>query len=183
MSYPCEEPVELSVVLFLFLLSTLGVFLTLLLLLLLLPWLLWLPWLLLLLSTREDLLLWTLFCDLVAGMLSRGVSREVRRDLPGPCLWFGPYGLVASLLAGDLKFNFVTFVKKKDFHCRIRIRTRIPNPMDTWYYAEVFPLHRLRLGFGFGFRFLSWMVTVPILGTDLHPRDRSLSQLYMSQLP
>ena len=42
----------------------------------------------------------------------------------------------------------------------------------TLYYAEVFPLHRFRL------RFLG---TVPILGKDLHPNDRSLSQVHTFQ--
>ena len=58
---------------------------------------------------------------------------------------------------------------------RIRIRTqiRIPNWMGTLYYAELFPLVRIQI------RIPIWrvsrMVTVPILGTDLHPRDKSLS--------
>ena len=42
----------------------------------------------------------------------------------------------------------------------------------TLYYAELFPLVRRPR------RRLSLMVTVPILGTDLHPRDRSPSQFY-----
>ena len=65
------------------------------------------------------------------------------------------------------------------FHQRSRIRTRIPNPIITSYYAEVFPLHGLRLRFGFGS--LSRMVTVTILGTDVYPKDRSLSELHTFQ--
>ena len=42
---------------------------------------------------------------------------------------------------------------------------------------NMFPLHGLGLGFGS----LSQMVTVPILGTDLHPKDRSPSQLHTFQ--
>ena len=61
------------------------------------------------------------------------------------------------------------------FHCRSRIRTRIPNPVVTLYYAVVFLLHGLRLGS------LSWMGTVPILGMDLHPKERSSSQLHTFQ--
>ena len=45
----------------------------------------------------------------------------------------------------------------------------------TVYYAELF--HWYGDGDGDGDR-LSLMVTVPILGTDLHPRDRSPSQFY-----
>ena len=51
-------------------------------------------------------------------------------------------------------------------HQRRRTQTRtrilIPNPM---YYVEIFPLHRQ--GYWSWFRPLSWMVTVPILGTNL----------------
>ena len=69
------------------------------------------------------------------------------------------------------------------FHCRswiqTRIWTRIPNPMATLYYAEVFPLQGGQLGFRFGS--LSYMVTVPILGMDLHPKDISSSQLHTFQ--
>ena len=66
-----------------------------------------------------------------------------------------------------------------NFHYQIRIRTRIPNPVVTLYYAEVFAQHRLRLRFGFGSH--SLMATVPILGTDLCPKDRSPSQLFTFQ--
>ena len=66
------------------------------------------------------------------------------------------------------------------FQQRRQRRRRIPvwtvSLIVTLYYAELFPLvwrwrqrRRQRL-------FL--MVTVPILGTDLRPRDRSLSQFY-----
>ena len=69
------------------------------------------------------------------------------------------------------------------FHCRSwiwnQIWTRIPNPVATLYYAEVFPLHGGQLGFRFGY--LSHMVTVPILGMDLHPKDISLSLLHKFQ--
>ena len=56
-------------------------------------------------------------------------------------------------------------------HCRIRTRirtrTRIPNPMDTLYYAEVFTLVRIRTRIPV--RTDSRIVTVPILGADPHP--------------
>ena len=56
-------------------------------------------------------------------------------------------------------------------HCRIwtRIRTwtRIPNPMDTLYYAEVFTLVRIRTQIPV--RTDSRIVTVPILGADARP--------------
>ena len=42
---------------------------------------------------------------------------------------------------------------------------------------NVFPLHRLRLGFAS----FSQMVTVPILGMNLHPKDRSPSLLHTFQ--
>ena len=61
------------------------------------------------------------------------------------------------------------------FHQRTRIRTRIriANPMGTLYYAKLFPLVWIRTQIPV-WR-VSRMVTVPILGTDLRPRDRSLS--------
>ena len=56
-------------------------------------------------------------------------------------------------------------------HCRIRtrtrIRTRIPNPMDTLYYAEIFTLVQIRTQIPV--RTDSRIVTVPILGADLRP--------------
>ena len=59
---------------------------------------------------------------------------------------------------------------------RRRIPKRIPNPIDTLYYAQLFPLvRRWRQRWR---RRLFLMVTVPILGTDLCPRDRSPSQFY-----
>ena len=66
------------------------------------------------------------------------------------------------------------------FHQRrltyIRTRIRTPFLMVTLYYAELFPLVWIRI------RIPVWrvsrMVTVPILGTDLHPKDRSLSLFY-----
>ena len=60
-----------------------------------------------------------------------------------------------------------------DFHQRTRIRIRIPNPMGTLYYAELFPL--VWIWIQIPVRRVSQMVTVPILGTDLCLRDRSLS--------
>ena len=64
------------------------------------------------------------------------------------------------------------------FHCqtRIRIRIRTPSPMVTLYYAELCPL--VRIWIQIPVRMASQMVTVPMLGTDLHPRDRSPSQFY-----
>ena len=61
------------------------------------------------------------------------------------------------------------------FHQRIRIQTqiRIPNLMVTLYYAELFPL--VRIWIRIPVQRVSRMVTVPILGTDLHPKDRSPS--------
>ena len=58
------------------------------------------------------------------------------------------------------------------FHCRTRIWT----PIVTLYYAELFPLLRIRIQIPI--QMVSRMVTLPILGTDLHPRDRCLSQFY-----
>ena len=56
-------------------------------------------------------------------------------------------------------------------HCRIRTRTRIrtwiPNPMDTLYYAEIFTLVRIRTRIPV--RTDSRIITVPILGADLRP--------------
>ena len=46
-------------------------------------------------------------------------------------------------------------------------RRRIPNPMVTLYYAELFPLNRIRTQIPVWRLFL--MVTVPILGVDLRP--------------
>ena len=62
------------------------------------------------------------------------------------------------------------------FHQRRQRRRRIPVQrvflIVTLYYAELFWLvQRWR-------QRLCLMVTVPILGMDLHPRDRSLSQFY-----
>ena len=58
---------------------------------------------------------------------------------------------------------------------RIWIQTliQIPNPMGTLYYAELFPLVRIQIWIPV--RRVFQMVTVPILGMDLHPRDRSPS--------
>ena len=54
-------------------------------------------------------------------------------------------------------------------HWRSRIQTRtwtrIPNPMGTLYYAEVFTLVKIQIQIPT--RMDSWMVTVSILGMDL----------------
>ena len=69
-------------------------------------------------------------------------------------------------------------------HCRTRIRirtrTRIPNPMGTLYYVEVFTLVWIRIQIPV--QTDSRIVTVPILGTDICPRDRYLSQFHTLQL-
>ena len=61
------------------------------------------------------------------------------------------------------------------FHQRIRTRTqiriRIPNPIVTLYYAQLFPLVQIRIQIPV--RIVSQMVTVPILGMDLCPRDQN----------
>ena len=66
------------------------------------------------------------------------------------------------------------------FHCRTRIQIRtqtwIPNPVATLYYAEHVPNGQTWT--------LIWiwipsqMVTIPILGMDLHSKDRSPSLLH-----
>ena len=63
------------------------------------------------------------------------------------------------------------------FHQRrgTRIRIRIPNPIVTLYYAQLFPLVRFQIWIPVWI--VSRMVTVPILGTDLHPRDPNPSPL------
>ena len=53
------------------------------------------------------------------------------------------------------------------FHQGRRTRIRIPNPIVTLYYAQLFRLVRIRIPVWI----VSQMVTVPILGTDLHPRN------------
>ena len=66
-----------------------------------------------------------------------------------------------------------------DFHqqrrTRIRIRIQIPNPIITLYYAQLFPLVWIRIRVPV--RIVSQMVTEPILGTDLRPRDPNPSPL------
>ena len=52
---------------------------------------------------------------------------------------------------------------------RTRIRIRIPNPSITLYYAQLFPLVRIRIWIPVWI--VSRMVTVPILGMDLRPSD------------
>ena len=57
------------------------------------------------------------------------------------------------------------------FHQRrqTRIRIWIPNPIVTLYYAQPFPLVQIRIQIPVWI--VSWMATVPILGTDLCARD------------
>ena len=57
-----------------------------------------------------------------------------------------------------------------------RIQNRVPNPMGALYYAEVFTL--VQIWIWITTRMVSQTVTVPILGTDVHPKDRCLSQFY-----
>ena len=47
------------------------------------------------------------------------------------------------------------------------LEIRIPNLIVTLYYAQLFPLAWIRIPV----QIVSQMVTVPILGTDLRPRD------------
>ena len=65
-------------------------------------------------------------------------------------------------------------------HCRnqiwTRTQTRIPNLMGKLYYAEVFTLVWIQIQITT--RIESPVVTVPILGTDLHLKDRCPSQFY-----
>ena len=56
---------------------------------------------------------------------------------------------------------------------RIWIRFRIPNPIVTLYYAQLFPLVRIRIQIPVWI--VSRMATVTISGTDLRPRDRILN--------
>ena len=59
------------------------------------------------------------------------------------------------------------------FHQRRRTRIQTPFPMVTLYYTELFPL--VRIWIQIPVQRVSRMVNVPILGTDLHPGDRSPS--------
>ena len=84
-----------------------------------------------------------------------------------------PYGLGEGAdlyFASHPSLNFYSTLMAY-FHQRRWTRIRTPFPMVTLYYAELFPL----VWIGIPVRRVSWMVTVPILGTDLHPRDRSPS--------
>ena len=60
-------------------------------------------------------------------------------------------------------------------HWRTRIRTqigtRIPNPIITLYYVEVFTLVWIWIWIWIPTRMVSQMVTVPILWMDLRPND------------
>ena len=60
------------------------------------------------------------------------------------------------------------------FQQRRRTRIRTPFPMVTLYYAELFPL--VQIWIQIPVRRVSQMVTVPILGTDLHPYSIHLNQ-------
>ena len=64
-------------------------------------------------------------------------------------------------------------------HCRTRIRTRtrIPNPMGTLYYVEIFTLVQIQIPVQRVFR----IVTVPILGTDICSGDRCPSLFHTFQ--
>ena len=68
-------------------------------------------------------------------------------------------------------------------HCRtrtrIRIRTRIPNPMGTLYYVEIFTLVWIQIWIPV--QRVSQIITVPILGTDIHPGDRCPSLFHTFQ--
>ena len=64
-------------------------------------------------------------------------------------------------------------------HCRTRTRIRIPNPMGTWYYVEIFTLVGIRIQIPV-WR-VSQIVTVPILGTDISPVDRCPSLFHRFQ--
>ena len=64
-------------------------------------------------------------------------------------------------------------------HCRTRIRTRIPNPMVTLYYVEVFTLVQIQIQIPV--QRVPRMVTVPILGTDICPGDRCPSLFHTFQ--
>ena len=57
-------------------------------------------------------------------------------------------------------------------HCR----TRIPNLMGTLYYAEVLTLVQIQIQIPT--QMVSQIVTVSILGMDLHPKDRYPFQFY-----
>ena len=63
-------------------------------------------------------------------------------------------------------------------HCptpiRTRTRTRIPNPMGTLYYVEVFTLVRIQIWIPI--QTDSQIVTVPILGTDICPNSIHFNQ-------
>ena len=68
-------------------------------------------------------------------------------------------------------------------HCRtrtrIRIRTRIPNLVGTLYHVEIFTL--VRIWIQIPVRRVFRIVTVPILGTDIRPRDRCPSLFHTFQ--
>ena len=69
--------------------------------------------------------------------------------------------------------NKINVTTTAHFHQRrrtqIRIRIQIPNSIVTLYYAQLFPL--VQIWIWIPVQIVSRMVTVPILGTDLRPRD------------
>ena len=68
-------------------------------------------------------------------------------------------------------------------HCqnpiRIQTLTRIPNPMGTLYYVEVFTLVQIQIWIPV--QRVSQIITLPILGTDICPRDRYPSLFHTLQ--
>ena len=70
-----------------------------------------------------------------------------------------------------LRLHLMTY-----FNRQTRILIRNPSPMVTLYYVELFPLVQIQIQIPLGM--VSQMVTVPILGTDLHPMDLSPTQFY-----
>ena len=56
---------------------------------------------------------------------------------------------------------------------RTQIRIRIPNPIITLYYAQLFPLVPIQIQIPVWI--VSRMLTVSILGMDLRPRDPNLN--------
>ena len=86
-------------------------------------------------------------------------------------VWDMSHVVSALILLQKLFVPYVVDLLMAYSHCRIRTRirtrTRIPNPMDTLYYAEVFTLVRIRTRIPVQTN--SQIVTVPILGVDPRP--------------
>ena len=61
------------------------------------------------------------------------------------------------------------FHQRRRTQIQIRIRIRIPNPIVTLYYAQLFPMVRIQIWIPV--QIISQMVTIPILGMDLRPKD------------